>query len=115
MVSHEGYPRRKQPLRGRRKPESARHASSSTEPTTGVATREALDIASYVSDMTAQLEAMAQAAGLDLLSYFLGMSRSEADLFIRTNAGPEGEPTDDDDADSSPSDEGQAEFDSSGG
>jgi hypothetical protein len=58
----------------------------------GVTTHEALDVAEYVSDMTAQLEAMALVAGLDLVAYFLGMARSEADLFVRTNSGPEGDP-----------------------
>ena len=43
-------------------------------------------MARYVADMTAQLEAMALAADLDLLGYFLGMARAEADLFVRTNA-----------------------------
>jgi len=36
--------------------------------------------------MTAQLEAMAIAARLDLLAYFLGMARAESELFVRTNA-----------------------------
>ena len=52
--------------------------------------REALDIARYVADMTAQLEAMAIAARLDLLAYFLGMAQAEADLFVRTTVDPEG-------------------------
>jgi hypothetical protein len=56
-------------------------------------THEALDVAEYVSDVAAQIEAMALAAGLELLAYFLGMARSEADLFVRTNSGrPEGDP-----------------------
>ena len=86
-------------------------ASGSDHP---VATREALDVSSYVSDMTAQLEAMALAAGLDLLAYFLGMARSEADLFVRTNASPEtdSEGDEDDYEDDGLADEGQAEFDS---
>ncbi len=52
----------------------------------GNATREALDIALYVVDMTAQLEAMAAAVDLDLLAYFLGMARAEAELFLRITA-----------------------------
>ena len=36
--------------------------------------------------MTAQLEAMAVAAHLDLLAYFLGMAKAESELFVRTNA-----------------------------
>ena len=57
-----------------------------------VTTHEALDVAEYVSDVTAHLERMALAAGLYMLAYFLGMARSEADLFVRTNSGPEGDP-----------------------
>ncbi len=58
----------------------------------GVAAREALDVARYVADMTAQLEAMAIAADLDLLAYFMGMAKAEAELFIRTNAEASEEP-----------------------
>jgi hypothetical protein len=36
--------------------------------------------------MTAQLEAMAIAARLDLLAYFLGMARAESEIYVRTNA-----------------------------
>ncbi len=43
-------------------------------------TRDALDVASYIAELAAQLEAMALAADLDLLAYLLGMARSEADL-----------------------------------
>ncbi|RBP14097.1 hypothetical protein DFR50_110122 [Roseiarcus fermentans] len=74
-------------------------------PGRGVASREALDVASYISDMTAQLEAMALAAGLDLLGYFLGMARSEADMFVRTNESDE-----DDHGLDGLADEGQAAF-----
>ncbi|HEY3622629.1 MAG TPA: hypothetical protein VGL12_09605 [Roseiarcus sp.] len=49
-------------------------------------TREALDVARYITDMTAQLEAMAIAARLDLLAYFLGMARAESEIYVRTNA-----------------------------
>jgi len=80
----------------------------------GVASREALDVANYISDMTAQLEAMSLAAGLDLLGYFLGMARSEADLFVRTNDSPEDETAVDGDEPGGLSDEGQSSFDSSG-
>ena len=54
--------------------------------------REALDVARYVADLTAQLEAMAIAADLDLLAYFVGMARAEAEMFVRTNAEAEPEP-----------------------
>jgi len=49
-------------------------------------TLEALDVARYITDMTAQLEAMAIAARLDLLAYFLGMARAESEIYVRTNA-----------------------------
>lgn len=50
-----------------------------------VVTPEALDAASYILNMTAQLEDVAVAARLDLLAYFLGMAKSESELFVRTN------------------------------
>jgi hypothetical protein len=86
---------------------SERRALTPSEEGMGVATREALDVAAYVSDMTAQLEAMALAGGLDLLAYFLGMARSEADLFVRTNTVSEAGDVAPDD---SLSDEDQSEF-----
>ena len=54
-------------------------------------TREALDVARYITDMTAQLEAMAMAARLDLLAYFLGMAKAESEIYVRTNAVAEAE------------------------
>ena len=44
--------------------------------------------------MTAQLEAMAIAARLDLLAYFLGMARAESEIYVRTNAVAEAERVD---------------------
>ena len=41
--------------------------------------------------MTAQLEAMAIAARLDLLAYFLGMAKAESEIYVRTNAVAEAE------------------------
>jgi hypothetical protein len=57
-------------------------------------TREALDVARYITDMTAQLEAMAIAGRLDLLAYFLGMARAESEIYVRTNAVAEAERAD---------------------
>jgi len=57
-------------------------------------TREALDVARYITDMTAQLEAMAMAARLDLLAYFLGMAKAESEIYVRTNAVAEAERAD---------------------
>jgi len=110
MASHQEFPRRKPPVRGRRPREAER--PTATEPTAGAASREAFDVAGYVSDMTAQLEVMAQSANLDLLAYFLGMARSEADLFMRTNSGPSGESEPADVVAGDLPDENQTEFDS---
>lgn len=43
-------------------------------------------IAGYIADMTAQLESMATASGLDLLAYFLAMARSEGEAAARGEA-----------------------------
>ena len=51
-------------------------------------------MARYITDMTAQLEAMAIAARLDLLAYFLGMARAESEIYVRTNAVAEAERAD---------------------
>jgi hypothetical protein len=59
-------------------------------------TREALDVARYITDMTAQLEAMAIAARLDLLAYFLGMAKAESEIYVRTSAVAEAERADED-------------------
>jgi hypothetical protein len=59
-------------------------------------TREALDVGRYITDMTAQLEAMAIAARLDLLAYFLGMAKAESEIYVRTNALAEAERADED-------------------
>jgi hypothetical protein len=53
--------------------------------------REALDVARYITDMTARLEAVAIAARLDRLVYFLGMAKAESEIFVRTYAAPEPE------------------------
>jgi hypothetical protein len=56
------------------------------DPSSRTVAREALDVARYITDMTAQLEAMAIAARLDLLAYFLGMAKAESEIYVRTNA-----------------------------
>ena len=48
-------------------------------------------VAGYIADMTAQLESMATAAGLDLLAYFLAMARAESEAASRGGAGAAGE------------------------
>jgi hypothetical protein len=113
MVGQYGDLRRKRATPA--SPAREAHArSEAAGPAKGVASREALDVASYISDMTAQLEAMSLAAGLDLLGYFLGMARSEADLFVRTNESPEDETAAEDNEPGGLLDVGQSSFDSSG-
>jgi hypothetical protein len=92
MVEELGFPRRKRGESGRGgKSAPARPLKRADDASHGIVTREALDIARYITDMTAQLEAMAIAARLDLLAYFLGMARAESELFVRTNAVAEAE------------------------
>ena len=93
MNREHAFPRRKQAAQGR----AARGSQTASpmragDPSQGFATREALDVARYVADLTAQLEAMAVAADLDLLAYFVGMARAEAEMFVRTNAEADAEP-----------------------
>lgn len=64
------------------------------DPSHRAVTHEALDVARYITDMTSQLEAMAIAARLDLLAYFLGMARAESEIYVRTNAVTEAERVD---------------------
>jgi hypothetical protein len=88
MMSDElGFPRRKRGEHGKVGNRAAATAPKrADDPSRGVVAREALDVAHYITDMTAQLEAMAVAAHLDLLAYFLGMAKAESELFVRTNA-----------------------------
>jgi hypothetical protein len=91
MADDLGFPRRKRGEHGRAgKSAPARLPKRADDPSRGVA-QEALDVAHYITDMTAQLEAMAVAARLDLLAYFLGMAKAESELFVRTNAVAEAE------------------------
>jgi hypothetical protein len=88
MTDELGFPRRKREYRETGQTARPKRAD---DPSHGGVGREALDIAQYITDMTAQLEAMAVAARLDLLAYFLGMARAESELFVRTNAVAEAE------------------------
>jgi hypothetical protein len=93
MADELGFPRRKRGEQGRAgKSAPPRPLKRANDPSHGIVTPEALDVARYITDMTAQLEAMAVAARLDLLAYFLGMARAESELFVRTNAVSEEEP-----------------------
>ena len=86
MAEEIGFPRRKRGDGRAGKSSPARPLKRADDPSSGAVTREALDVARYITDMTAQLEAMAIAARLDLLAYFLGMARAESEIFVRTNA-----------------------------
>ena len=77
---------------GKRAP--SRSPGRADDPSHRVVTPEVLDVARYITDMTAQLEAMAIAARLDLLAYFLGMARAESEIYVRTNALAEAERAD---------------------
>ncbi len=90
MAGETGFPRRKRAGRGRDAGEPQPAGPKRAEIPSRVAPREAFDVARYVTDMSAQLEAMAISARLDLLAYFLGMAKAEGDLFLRTHAGSDG-------------------------
>ncbi len=91
MADELGFPRRRRGEHGRGQSAPPRTPKRADDPSRGVVAREALDVAQYITDMTAQLEAMAVAARLDLLAYFLGMAKAESELFVRTNAVAEAE------------------------
>jgi hypothetical protein len=96
MAEELGFPRRKRGEYGRAgKSALGRPSRKASDPSHGAVTREALDVARYVTDMTAQLEAMAIAARLDLLAYFLGMAKAESEIYVRTSAVAEAEGADD--------------------
>ena len=86
MSGDSGFPRRPGP--GSRRPSPEYRNSSSNRPASAKSTtQEALDVARYVADMTAQLEAMAIASRLEMLAYFLGMAKAESELMLRTSSG----------------------------
>ena len=65
------------------------------DPSHWAVTREVLDVARYITDVTAQLEALAIAAHLDLLAYFLGMAKAEGEILVRVSGVPEAERVED--------------------
>ena len=91
MAEEVGFPRRKHGdgKTGESGPErpSIRPADSSHR----VVTRDPLDVARYLADLVAQLEAMAIAAHLDQVAYFLEMAKAESDISNRTTAIAEAE------------------------
>jgi hypothetical protein len=98
MIEDLSFPRR---MRGEQvragRNGSGRSLRKASESSYRAATHEALDVARYITDMTAQLEAMAIASRLDLLAYFLGMARAESEIYVRTNAVAEAERADEQD------------------
>src|ERR1700722_15973506 len=63
----------------------ARSPRRAGKPSHGAVTREELDAARYIAGMTAKLEAVAIAARLDRLVYFLGRGKGESEIFVRTH------------------------------
>ena len=95
MIEEIGFPRRVRGEQGRAgRNGSGRPFRKASDLPYRAVTHEALDVARYITDMTAQLEAMAIAARLDLLAYFLGMARAESEIYVRTNAVAEAERAD---------------------
>jgi hypothetical protein len=79
--------RRKRHARRRAAKRSAGAAAKlANRPSQMSGARETSSVARYMAEMTAQLEAMATAVDLDLLAYFLGMARAEAQLLVQTTS-----------------------------
>ena len=74
-------PKRGDGRAGRNAP--ARSPRRTDDPPRGAVTGERLDVARYITDVTAQLEALAVAAHLDRLVYFLGMAKAESKILVR--------------------------------
>jgi hypothetical protein len=49
----------------------------------------------YIAGMTSQLEALAIAAHLDRVAYFLGMAKAESEILVRVSGVPEAERAED--------------------
>ena len=73
----DGRAARSAPARSPRRPDKPPHGAVTRE--------EELDAARYIAGMTAELEAVAIAARLDRLVYFLGMAKVESEIFVRTH------------------------------
>jgi hypothetical protein len=61
----------------------ARLAPATSTKAAGERRSQEVAVARYIADMTGQLEAMAKAAHLDLLAYFLAMARAESETAAR--------------------------------
>jgi hypothetical protein len=91
MAAEVGFPRHKpgDGRAGKRAP--PRSPKGADDPSHGAVTRKALDVARHITEVTAELEAVAIATHLDHLAYFLGMAKAESEIFVRTNGVPEAE------------------------
>jgi hypothetical protein len=58
-------------------------APSPARVTPGSRQAEAIAVARYIADLSAQLESMATASRLDLIAYFLAMARAESEACAR--------------------------------
>jgi hypothetical protein len=72
----------------RARPRSPRRAEDLSH---GAERREVLDVVRYITDVTAQLEALAIAAHLDRLAYFLAMAKAESEVLVRVSGVPKAE------------------------
>lgn len=84
MAAEAGFVTWKPGQRRAGKSNPARSPSRADDPSLVAVTRETLDAARYIIDMTTQLEAVAITARLDRLAYFLGMAKLESEIFVRT-------------------------------
>ena len=91
MAEKLGFPRHKpgDGRAGKRAPARSRRRVNGQS--RGAVTRGALVIARHITDVTAQLEAVAIKANLDRLAYFLGMAKVESELIVRTSGDPKAE------------------------
>jgi hypothetical protein len=77
----------------------ARSPRRADKPSHRAVTREEeLDAARYIAGMTAKLEAVAIAARLDRLVYFLGMAKVESQMFVRAHGADRAEEESDESA-----------------
>jgi hypothetical protein len=70
----------------KRKTRSRQIVEKSRRSVSGAVTREVLDVARYITDVTAQLEALAIAAHLDQLAYSLGTGKRKAKYWFASAA-----------------------------
>ncbi len=84
MAAEAGFGRWKRARKRAGKSASTKSSRRADDPTPPAVTRERLDAARYIVDMTTQLEAVAITAHLDRLAYFLGMAKLESEIFVRT-------------------------------